>query len=293
MSTRDDIISIKNGLITLGNAIDNLSVHAEDSGQIVNSAKTINFQGKDHNSIYGKGLQWSGMGNTKMLNFQGDPDRLWSSNTIALHHEAHYSIDRTPVLTSEELGPTIRKSNLREVGILNGLAVNGNVNFDQFVFFDSGMSRLGIGAEAMNGQLSVASNYEEFIVQPNEDHTNIGNWTTHELRIQTDSTDRITVRANGDIVIGNKGGTDNTVNIHGKLGVGVSNLRGDASLEVSGALRFKGRIFDVGSEEPTQGTYSQGDVIWNINPTPGNVMGWVCTKTGTPGEWKTFGNISN
>ena len=59
------------------------------------------------------------------------------------------------------------------------------------------------------------------------------------------------------------------------------------------ALRFKGRIFDVGSEEPTQGTYSQGDVIWNINPTPGNVMGWVCTKTGTPGEWKTFGNISN
>ena len=74
MSTRDDIISIKNGLITLGNAIDNLSVHAEDSGQIVNSAKTINFQGKDHNSIYGKGLQWSGMGNTKMLHLQGEPN---------------------------------------------------------------------------------------------------------------------------------------------------------------------------------------------------------------------------
>ena len=65
MSTRDDIISIKNGLITLGNAIDNLSVHGEDSEQIVKSAKTINFKGKDHNSIYGKGLQWSGMGNTK------------------------------------------------------------------------------------------------------------------------------------------------------------------------------------------------------------------------------------
>ena len=56
MSIRDDIISIKNGLITLGNAIDNLSVHGEDSEQIVNSAKTINFKGKDHNSIYGKGL---------------------------------------------------------------------------------------------------------------------------------------------------------------------------------------------------------------------------------------------
>ena len=293
MSTRDDIISIKNGLITLGNAIDTLSVHAEDSGQIVNSAKTINFQGKDHNSIYGKGLQWSGMGNTKMLHLQGEPNRIWSSEIFDLHKDAHYSIDNTPVLTSEELGPTIQKSNLRKVGILNGLAVNGDVNFDQFVFFDSGMSRLGVGVEAMNGQFSVASNYVEFRVQPNEDNAEVGTWTTHDLRIQTDSTDRITVKANGDVVIGNKGGTDNTVNIHGKLGVGVSNMRGDASLEVSGALRFKNRIFDVGSEAPTQGAWSQGDTIWNINPTPGNVMGWVCTKTGTPGEWKTFGNISN
>ena len=76
------------------------------------------------------------------------------------------------------------------------------------------------------------------------------------IKNQTDSTDRITVRANGDIVIGNKGGTDNTVKIHGKLGVGVSNLRGDASLEVSGALRYKGRIFHARSKSPTQGTYS-------------------------------------
>ena len=53
MSIRDDIISIKNGLITLGNAIDNLSVHGEDSEQIVNSAQKIKFKGKDHISIYG------------------------------------------------------------------------------------------------------------------------------------------------------------------------------------------------------------------------------------------------
>ena len=75
MSIRDDIISIKNGLITLGNAIDNLSVHGEDSEQIVNSAKTINFKGKDHNSIYGKGLQWSGMGNTLSLIHISEPTR--------------------------------------------------------------------------------------------------------------------------------------------------------------------------------------------------------------------------
>ena len=43
MSTRDDIISIKNGLITLGDAIANLSVHADDSDRLVNASKSINF----------------------------------------------------------------------------------------------------------------------------------------------------------------------------------------------------------------------------------------------------------
>ena len=73
MSTRDDIISIKNGLITLGEAIANLSVHADDSDRLVNASKSINFAGSEKNTIYGKGLQWSGFGNTKMLNYQANP----------------------------------------------------------------------------------------------------------------------------------------------------------------------------------------------------------------------------
>ena len=133
MSTRDDIISIKNGLITLGEAIANLSVHADDSDRLVNASKSINFAGSEKNTIYGKGLQWSGFGNTKMLNYQANPDRLWSSNTIDLHRDAHYSIDNTPVLSADTLGPAVRNSSLRTVGILNNLAVNGDVNIDQFV----------------------------------------------------------------------------------------------------------------------------------------------------------------
>ena len=162
MSIRDDIISIKNGLVTLGEAIENLSVHASADEQVVNSSKSINFAGTDKNSIYGKGIQWSGFGNTKMLNFQANPDRLWSSNSIDLHRGNHYAIDNTLVLSAEELGPTVKTSNLRKVGILNGLAVNGDMNIDQFVFWNSGMNRLGVGIEQGNGQLSVASNYVEF-----------------------------------------------------------------------------------------------------------------------------------
>ena len=49
MSIRDDIISIKNGLVTLGEAIENLSVHASADEQVVNSSKSINFAGTDKN----------------------------------------------------------------------------------------------------------------------------------------------------------------------------------------------------------------------------------------------------
>ena len=293
MSIRDDIISIKNGLVTLGTALENLSVHASADEQIVNSSKSINFAGTEKNSIYGKGLQWSGFGNTKMLNFQRDPDRLWSSNTIDLHRDAHYSIDNTVVLSSEELGPTVRTSNLRKVGVLNGLAVNGDMNIDQFVFWNSGMSRFGVGIEQGNGQLSVASNSVEFIVQPNEDNVEIGSWTTHDLKIQTDSTDRIVIKRDGDIEIGVKGGSDRKVNIHGKLGIGVSNISNDVQLDVAGNIKVSGKKFEVNNELPTSGTYSQGDIIWNSNPRAGGSVGWICVRTGTPGEWKSFGNISN
>lgn len=292
MSIKDDIISIKNGLVTLGTALENLSVHASADEQIVNSNKSINFAGTEKNSIYGKGLQWSGYGNTKMLNFQKDPDRLWSSNTIDLHRDAHYSIDNTPVLTSEELGPSVRTSSLRKVGVLNGLAVNGNVNIDQFVFWNSGMSTLGIGIEQGNGQLSVASNSVEFIVHPNEDSVQLGSWTTHDLKLQTDGTDRVVIKRNGDVEIGQKGSTDRKVNIHGKLGLGVSNISNDVQLDVAGTVKFTGKKFEVGDQVPESGAYSQGDIVWNSVPSPGGIVGWICVKTGEPGQWKSFGNIS-
>ena len=152
---------------------------------------------------------------------------------------------------------------------------------------------MGIGTEQGNGQLSVASNYVEFMVQPNEVDAEIGTYTSHELKIKTDNTDRISIKANGDIEIGNAGATDKRMKIHGKLGIGINTLADDVSLEVAGAVRVQGRKFDTGSEQPSQGTHSKGDIVYNDNPQPGGIIGWVCTNTGTPGEWRSFGNISN
>lgn len=36
---------------------------------------------------------------------------------------------------------------------------------------------------------------------------------------------------------------------------------------------------------PTSGTWEVGDLVWYNNPSPGTLLGWVCTVAGTPGTW--------
>ena len=52
------------------------------------------------------------------------------------------------------------------------------------------------------------------------------------------------------------------------------------------------RYVSTGSAAPTTGTWVQGDRILNSAPTSGGYSGWICTASGTPGTWKTFGLIS-
>jgi hypothetical protein len=43
---------------------------------------------------------------------------------------------------------------------------------------------------------------------------------------------------------------------------------------------------------PTGNYWSKGSRVYTNNVTAGGSVGWVCTVTGTPGTWKTFGAIS-
>ena len=46
-----------------------------------------------------------------------------------------------------------------------------------------------------------------------------------------------------------------------------------------------------GYNKPTVGTWKQGDIVERINPSANASIGWVCITEGTPGTWKTFGNV--
>jgi len=57
----------------------------------------------------------------------------------------------------------------------------------------------------------------------------------------------------------------------------------------------QGRLRNVysGNAAPTSGSYVRGDIVYDESPTAGGTIGFVCTASGSPGTWKTFGTIAS
>ena len=53
------------------------------------------------------------------------------------------------------------------------------------------------------------------------------------------------------------------------------------------------RAIDYGSGPPDSGHHAAGELVYNVAPTAGGKVGWVCTAAGTPGTWKAFGAIDS
>jgi|TARA_B100001996_G_scaffold59548_1_gene42424 hypothetical protein len=236
-------------------------------------------------SPYGKGLFWTGAGHTKQFAMQGNPDRVWSSEPIDTH--GYYAIKNVPVITEDSLGANIQKSSLTELGTIKNLRTEGNFVLDQFIFYDGDHMRLGIGADAGNGQLTVSGNEVEFIVDPGYDTVKVGAFTTSDMELITDDQTRIKIKSNNRIEVGTD--SESITTVKGKLGIGVNNP--DVCFSTYGPIKFENKKMQVGSDLPTQGVYKKGDIVWNDEPTPTGYVGWVCIKDGTPGEWKPFGTI--
>ena len=42
---------------------------------------------------------------------------------------------------------------------------------------------------------------------------------------------------------------------------------------------------------PADGEWRRGDVVWNTAPTPGGPVGWMCIRSGSPGDWSAMGRL--
>lgn len=270
-----------------------LAIAIEDllKGQEValEDAKYIKFK----QPINNKGLIWQSKDYTKQFVYNEQPNNIFSSESIDIAKGKGLSINNVPVLNETELGEGITKSNLKEVGRLKGLIVDGSFSLYNFIIFDHNTERLGIGTDQPNAILSIVDEATEISIGARDyNKGSIGTFNNTDFQIITDDTARITINANGNIELGNNTTGEIKVSVNGSMGVGVNNIDPRASLHVGGAIKFNNNIHLKGSEPPTSGSYNVGDIVWNEEPKPQGCIGWVCTKAGNPGLWSNFGLIN-
>jgi hypothetical protein len=165
------------------------------------------------------------------------------------------------------------------------------LSVDGYVFYNADSGSFAIGTEAPNGKFALATLDAEFIIDTDPGTVKLGTWTSDDLRVLTDDTTRLIVRANGNIDLGDPDGSDTRVTVHGKIGIGVNNIDSDVVLSTNGPVKFENKKFMNGTEIPSSGVFRQGDIVWNENTVPSGYIGWVCIRAGSPGEWRPFGQI--
>jgi hypothetical protein len=243
-------------------------------------------------NLEGKGLLWSGRGNTKQFIYASNPDRLFSSENLDFARGKSITVNNIKLIDENELGPTIIKSNLREVGRLNGLIVDGSVSIGQYLIFNNETNRLGLGTEDPNGAFSIAEDGIEVVIGAKDFNKGyIGTYASHPFQLVTDNTARISISSGGNITLGNPSTGQIQVSIIGSLGVNVITTDPRANLHVNGPIKFNDKLHLSSIEAPQSGAFNEGDITWNSNPQPGRFIGWVCTRAGNPGLWSGFGRI--
>lgn len=274
------------GDLTINGAITATSLHVNELTADIRQERSSSLEYT--NDVYNKGLVWRTPNGSKQFTLKPQPDRLWSDLPLDVHRDSYYGIDNVSVLTMSELGPTVTRSSLTQVGVLQNLAVDGNFNIDQYVFWNGDFMRFGIGTETPNGTFGIVQDDAEFIIDTDGKKATIGTFSTADLEVITDNTKRLSISSTGKITIGSD--SNSKTNIKGKLGINVENPTAD--IETAGPVSFEGKLFEVAASYPTSGSYRLGDIVWNSQPKPTGYVGWICTKAGTPGLWKTFGQIA-
>lgn len=165
---------------------------------VVETKQTVNFAGASFSALEGKGLRWTDGGKSKSLAYKnGD---LSSDFNINLAEDQTYKINDVNIIGFTEIGNTVTKSNLKQVGILKNLTVAGSAQFGGFAFANAELNRLGINTDSPLGALTVRENNIDIIVgSTTPGAASIGTVTHSDLNIVTDNTARITVEKSGDV----------------------------------------------------------------------------------------------
>ena len=248
-----------------------------------NQSSSVTING----DIEGKGIVWRGTsGPIKQLIYTNG--KLFVTEDVEFAKGKGFISEGQKLLSGTELGHTVTKSNLQELGILKGLVVNGDVSIDNGVYYNSSNRKLGIGTNTPANTVNIVDTVDFQI-----GNGNVGVASNNDLKILAGGEVRITAKANGDLFLGNSTLSPVQVSVHGKVAIKVNNPDPDVDLHVNGSVKFNNKLQKYDRSTPTTGVYNRGDIIWNSEPVITSYIGWVCIQSGTPGTWAPFGKIGN
>jgi hypothetical protein len=182
-----------------------------------NSAEIGAWASNTEDQLNGKGFSWAwGNGGTNLQYRTGG--NLWTNGNFDLDPDKSFKIGGTSILSKNELGAQVTKSRLREVGVLRTLEVTGEASIGEFVHFKSNFQRVGINTETPNGALSVVANDIEIVMGSQQiGKAYVGTYTNHDLVLGADNTARITIKSNGEVIVGDEQARSSVVRIYGEL----------------------------------------------------------------------------
>ena len=178
--------------------------------------RNIFFNGNSQRELDGQGLVWNDGTTAKHLIMR--EGSLWANTSINFNGGLAVNFNNTLALSQNELGTTVVKSNLKQVGNLKFLNVDGKTSLGKVVTVDPDFQRVGINTEKPNAALSVVDNSIEIIIGSHQhDIAKVGTYTADDLALITDNTERIKIGRSGEIVIGHAKHKNAIVTINGKL----------------------------------------------------------------------------
>ena len=167
---------------------------------IVEPTKAVNFAGGSFAEVEGRGIKWTGGNKSKTLTLR--QSKLWTDMSVNLAEDQAYEINNTPVISFGELGPSVTKSNLKQIGTLKSLRVAGNTALGDFAYISSDLNRIGINVEAPKAAIDILENAVGILLGSTKTNTAIlGTVTNDHFEIITDNTTRITIKNSGDVRI--------------------------------------------------------------------------------------------
>ena len=194
------------------------------------------WAGNTEEDITEKGLFWTSGTNSSRLVYAGNK-KIFADAHIDLSLDSTYKIQGATVLSATALGSGISSSNLRKLGRLEKLAVDGDTNLGDFAFFNTVANRLGLGTEDPTHDITIVSNNVEIgIGSPRNGLAVLGAVSNHDVSIITDNIPRITVKNNGEVIIGDLTNRAGVLKIYGTLQV--DSIVSDTRVERSSSLTF-------------------------------------------------------